>query len=362
MRKTLYLHIGHFKTGTTAIQEFLSHNPEFLKRQKLCYARSARQYAKHSDLAYSLYLAAGVETLLHGYNKPQTPQQLWQNLFEELRSSRASRMIVSTEELIRLAGFPKALDAFKEIVATAPDIDFKVIAYLRAPESHLRSWYNQLVKMKIATPSYNSAVTGFMEKVHYDYGFALGPWIEMFGAKSVILRSYCDEVRQGNALFHDFLSIFDVNLPARGVDFLGREANPRLADKSIEVMRVMQNAKAPIPVIKPTVERYNDFLDKELVEGIGPKPDELAPIRQQVLDGLDQLGQKMPEFAETLSGFRERLPQGDEQTVRDGWLLAGFLLSEIHSLRKVLNLKNAEFASRIEALERACTSKETTQS
>lgn len=37
MRKTLFLYIGHFRTGTTAVQEFLHLNPKLLRWHDLVF-------------------------------------------------------------------------------------------------------------------------------------------------------------------------------------------------------------------------------------------------------------------------------------------------------------------------------------
>ena len=96
MKKTLFLHIGHFKTGTTALQVFLSNNQAFLARNDLFYAETRRHLSKHSDFAFSLLHATGVKTLMHGYDKPEEPEDLWQTLFDEVRRSRQSRSSAPT--------------------------------------------------------------------------------------------------------------------------------------------------------------------------------------------------------------------------------------------------------------------------
>jgi len=357
MRKTLYLHIGHFKTGTTAIQQFLHLNPRLLKRNDLAYAETKREYFKHSDLAFSLYQAAGVQELMHGYAKQETPEQVWAAVFDELRRSRQSGMIVSTEELIRLACFPQAVETLKQIVAAAPDIDIKVIAYLRAPESHLRSWYNQLVKMGCKTPSYNAAISQKIEPVHYDYDLALRPWISMFGAEAISLRPYNNESRKDYALFDDFLSIFGIKRPNRGVSLFSEDPNPRMAEEGVEVARILQNVNAARWVVKSTQDRFITFSKGEQVEDLYGKGDGFDQVRGRTLAGLDQLALELPEFSETLAQLRADLPEPNEKASEDGWLLAGFLLAELNTLRKSINKQNFAFEKRFEVLEAQLASK-----
>ncbi|MEP4039198.1 hypothetical protein [Pseudophaeobacter sp.] len=351
MRKTLYLHIGHFKTGTTAIQQFLHLNPRLLKRHGLVFAQTKQEHSKHSDLAFSLYQAAGVKDLMHGYAKPETPHEVWTSVFEELRRSRRSGMIVSTEELIRLACFPKAVEILKKIVETAPDLDIKIIAYLRAPDSHLRSWYNQLVKRGCKTPSFNAAISHRTEPEHYDYALALKPWISLFGAESIFLRHYSEDSRKDRALFHDFLSIFNIEMPRLGVTHVIEDPNPRMAEDTLEVARILQNADASNRIVETSQNRSNAYFQMEETQNLARSADAFEEIRSRTLGGLDQLAQQLPEFSKPLKKFRAHLPVQEAGASSDGCLLAGLLLSERHVLRKTMNSQNWMLTERLEALE-----------
>ncbi|MCD9147957.1 hypothetical protein [Pseudophaeobacter flagellatus] len=351
MRKTLYLHIGHFKTGTTAVQAFLNDNPRLLKRHDFALAQTRLQYSKHSDLAYSLYKAAGVKSFLHGYKKPETPQQVWAALFDELRASNRSRMIVSSEEFMRLACFPKAVKTLSRIIKSARDIDFKVIAFLRPPDSHLQSWYNQLIKMGVETPPYNVAMTDLVEPIHYDYALALRPWIEIFGAEAVTLRSYSEASRENNLLFKDFLSAIGITLPKFGLVLAKADPNPRLDDTVLEMVRILQNAGIPNKMVQPLAARFVTHMASEEAGDPAGADDAFAALRQRTLDGLKELQRVAPEFDATLAPFHQHLPKEETQTAREGWLVAGYLLGELHALRKKTQQQNQMMTKRLDALE-----------
>jgi len=352
MAKTLFLHIGHYKTGTTALQVFMVNNPQFLARNGLVYASAQQHLSKHSALAFSLYKAAGATSLMHGYKRPETPQQMWAGLFNELRQSRQPNMVVSSEEFMRLGTFPKAAEMLREIVAEAPDIDIRVIAYLRPADSHLRSWYNQLVKMGIKTPEYNDAVAGFIEPVHYDYALALKPWIDIFGAESIILRPYEERSRDDDSLYQDFLSIFGTSLPERGVKLPLLDPNPRMDDRMVEMARMMQNAGVPREVVKWTIARSQKFHEDETA-GVPPADAaDFQRVRQQVLEGLEPLAD-LPGNSIDLTAFRDRLPDTEDPAAVEGWRMAGLLLNELHFLRQRMIKENADITERLRTLEQA---------
>ena len=108
MRKTIYLHIGHYKTGTTALQVFLARNRAKLLRRGLGYPEKICNHAKHSKLAFSLYHATGVDTLMHGYRDATPPEEIWAQIFAAARASKAPKLLVSSEEFMRLGAHPAA--------------------------------------------------------------------------------------------------------------------------------------------------------------------------------------------------------------------------------------------------------------
>ena len=352
MRKTLYIHIGHYKTGTTALQAFMVNNTKFLERNKLAYARTRIHFAKHSAFAFALYKAVGVQSLMHGYDKDETPQELWAELFNDLRKSRQPRMVISSEEFMRLGGYPEAGTLLQDIVATAPDIDFRIIAYLRAPDSHLQSWYNQLVKMGTKVPEYNTAVPAFIEPVHYDYALALKPWIDIFGAEAVTVRPYAEAFREDDRLYRDFLSVFGVELPDHGVKMALMDPNPRMDDRMVEMARIMQNGGVPRDVVKWTVSRAQQYYEDESAGLPAPPPEAFEQVRQQTQSGLDGL-QTLPDCGVDLAAYRARLPYPTDPEAAAGWRMAGLLLNELHFLRQRMTRENADLAARLRALEEA---------
>lgn len=236
MKKKLILHIGHYKTGTTALQVFCDRNARALARLGLSYARARRNYCKHSPYAYSLLRAAGADTLLHGFSSPLPPEAFWAGLFAEIRASAAPVTLISSEEFMRLGAYPAAGPRLAAILATAPDIEMQAIAYLRPVQSHLRSWHNQLVKLGLCEIGFAEAVRTRIEPVHYDYALALRPWVEALGPGGLILRPYDDRLRRGSRIYRDFFQALGLALPPWPV-LPQSDPNPRLDDGLVDAAR-----------------------------------------------------------------------------------------------------------------------------
>ncbi|MDP5220748.1 sulfotransferase family protein [Ruegeria sp. 2205SS24-7] len=347
--KTLYLHIGHFKTGTTALQLFLEKNRSFLALNDAEYAEFKRVHCKHSVLAFSIYKAAGVGQLMHGYAKPETPQELWSGLFDYVRSSRRSKVLVSSEEFMRMGAHPKAIDILSEVAAMGSDIDIRIIAYLRQPQAHLQSWYNQLVKMGEPVLDFDETVYGIMEEVHFDYGLALKPWIDVFGPEAVTVRPYVEGSKDSKALYADFLSALGISLPDTGVHYPKQDPNPRLSAEKMALAQMIRGANLPKPVAEWTQKRASKLLDTQDSLHIRP------PITQQDIAtraeaGL-QLLRSLPGNAVDVGSFWNGLTLDEDPALKEARQLTKFLLMEIHALRQRLNKTEISFEQRIEALE-----------
>ena len=332
MAKTLYIHIGHYKTGTTALQVFCVNNETLLKSNGLTYEESHLRNAKHSSLAFSLYKAVGVDDdLMHNYGRPETPEELWQAMFDELRAARTNRMLISTEEFMRLAEFPDATARLKSIIERqASDIEIKVIAYLRPPADQLHSWYNQMVKMRQKIGDFDSALAlGQIEAIHYDYEHALAPWIEIFGRDALIVRPYPDRAQPAETLILDFLSIFDISVSAEEAR-PERDPNPRLDDRMLDLLRQAQNDGLPPKQARNIHARAAEYLDvQSAFVGAGGG---LVHAQERADQGLKRLGETLGMEFSHLSG--PIAPRDTGPSVEALTLQIGFLQSELLTLRK----------------------------
>lgn len=350
-RKTLYLHIGHFKTGTTALQVLLYENRSVLARYGIDYLEHGCNLAKHSDYAFPILKAAQVDTLMHGYKCRTEPGKLWSGLFQAVRSSPHHTCLVSSEEFIRIGAYPAAIEQLRKLAELAgEDIDIRVIAYLRPPDSHLRSWYNQLVKMKVPVPAFNEAVIRVIEPIHYDYGLALRPWIDIFGKQAVTVRVYDPAMRQGDALFRDFLSIFNITLRKWRFKLPVKDPNPKLDDSVLELLRMMRSAGFSEPMITRAQKRAEKYLQAES-ESQALKAEQFVEISQRAAEGVDALKQfEISDRDISLLQANLPVPQRPEE---DRFLRQiGLLVSEMQHMHARLMRSDRELNARMDALEK----------
>lgn len=355
-KKTLYLHIGHYKTGTTALQVMLEESRARLRQAGLDYLEFGCLFSKHSDFAFSLLHEAGVTKLMHGYSKSTAPDEFWLGLFDAVRQSSRDTCLISTEEFMRIGSYPDAIKGLERVARLAgEDIDIRVIAYLRAPDAHLRSWYNQLVKMRVPVPGYNRTICDVVEPIHYDYAMALRPWIDIFGPEALILRPYEAEMRQGNTLYADFLSIFDIKADRVKLSLPTEDLNPRLDEDVLELTRLMQNAEFPEHTVAWARERASAYLRTE--ENTFHTHQDFASLIRRAEAGLAILAE-VPDNRVDLDHFRDSLPQPQPLYGDALEKLLGLIVREMRHQQHRLTKAESELRERIEALEKGQTIKD----
>lgn len=335
MAGKLFIHIGHYKTGTTALQVFCARNQAALRSAGLDYAALRLHNAKHSAFAFSFLQAAGVTTLMHGYKDPTPPETMWAELFDAVRASPAPAVLISSEEFMRLAVAPGAEERMAAILAgPGRGVAVEVIAYLRAPQPHLRSWYNQLVKMGQTVPDFGSALTGAIEPIHFDYGMALAPWMRLVGRDRLILRPYAPRSSDPARIYRDFLDALGIAMPA-GVVLPEGDPNPRIDDRALDVLRILQNSGLPPRMIETMREQTARYFARQDALGNTRAPD-LEAVRARAAGGLATL-QGLPRSTLDLDALGTELPEADPAERKVDIDLFGLVLAEVMALRRRMN-------------------------
>lgn len=349
MKKHLFIHVGHYKTGTTALQDFFVRNVTYLKIHGFEYPSVLLEYNKHSLLAFAMLREGGVEKLMHGYNNPVSSGEFWRELADHVRGSAFPNTLVSTEELIRIGELDDASDRLSMVAGLLKEIDVKIIIYLRNPQSHLASWHNQLIKMGIPVSDLATAVCrGEIESIHTDFAKAVRPWVRCFGADNVILRDY-DKARIGHTgIIQDFLGIIGVPF-SDDLDIAESDPNPRLDDRASELVRLIQNAGIPPLMIKALVGRFAEYLAAQDIPS-DRHPTSFQEVRNTIGASLESL-KIHPNSNLDIEAFRARLPRLEAPDADHWQLTAGFLLNEILLLRRQMNTSIAALENRIRILE-----------
>ena len=225
----------------------------------------------------------------------------------------------------------------------------RAIAYLREPDAHIASWYNQLVKMNFPVADLNAAVDGDIEDIHIDYRRAIEPWQELLGPENVVIRPYLRKKDEPDALHRDFLKVLGVDLP-EGFVKIEQDPNPRFDDRVLELVRLMQNLDFPRGTINAIRTQAVTYLEAQDAQVHGAR-NAMDTTRDRARAGLDWLAAQ-PGCSVPTETFAQHLPEAQSQHVVDRNLLLGFVFSEFIQLRQRVNAANLpEMNTRLEALE-----------
>lgn len=231
--KTLFLHIGAGKTGTTAIQEFCLLNLRELSKRGYLFPKLGLYGESHNLLGH----AWGV-----GWMPPQmieelVPSDIWHKA-RQLFSKTKGHMIISSETLTWV--FDQKPESMREIRSLFAGYQVQIIFYVRRQDLHAQSVYNQRVKTGHSDERFN------VDKLSefYDYYAFLCSIAEVFGKENVIVRPYeKQQFRDGN-IYSDFLFTLGVNWSG---DFAipQKDPNPRLGQDALDFLRIANSVDRP---------------------------------------------------------------------------------------------------------------------
>ena len=247
--KTVYLHIGNFKTGTSAIQSFCSAHIQDLYNSDVDYVQAGRAVSapdSHASIPLSLIQAHG-GYVPAWYGENCSSSKLLGELRKEILHSNCNQILISSEEFYRIAGYndKAALSMMNELASALPGFDVRVIIYVRPPLDFLKSWYNQANKG-------TSPTLRFTDFAYHTNPSLLVPtrnanlWRRFFGRDCLIVEPY---TLRGKAHIQRFLSLVNVEIHPEN-NTTSVDINPKREESTLELDRV-----ARIMALPPSQER-----------------------------------------------------------------------------------------------------------
>jgi|SRR6056297_229813 len=194
--KTVFIHAGTHKAGSTSLQHFLANASGILADQGILYPKSGRpnqNFKGHHLLSWYLL----------GKNNIKTDES-WKHLRDEIVSWKGDRVVISSEDLETIT-----VEQILRIQSYLAGCDLNVIIYLRNPFDFLVSVYKQLIKSGVYGGEF---LNDFLPEKSWraDYGPLVDRWSKVLGPDKVHLRIF-DKVKKKPGIERDFCSIIGVN-------------------------------------------------------------------------------------------------------------------------------------------------------
>jgi hypothetical protein len=239
MHKTIFLHIGTFKTGTSSIQQYLHTHAEELEAQGYFVPRG--QLIGHHDLPLSLikrYTPFRAEWPSFSGDS----ESIWGGVLSQIETSRCEKIVISSEnfcdlvnEHVRRQG-EQLRNALKSYLQP---YKIRVIVYLRKLDAYAQSMYGEVVKVSTKWASLDDMVRTYIkhDSIHVHPSRYLDFYADAFGKENVTVKLYSSETLRGGDVVMDFLRTIGVKVQE---DIMDRklQANVSLSEESVLLKRV----------------------------------------------------------------------------------------------------------------------------
>ena len=224
--KTVYLHIGTHRTGSTSIQRFLARAEDALAERGVIYPKTGRPDTEWSN-RYGHHVLHWSLVGKHGV----TSDRVWKDLEDEISCRKGGRVVLSAE------GFEgEGSDEEPHIRRTVEHLapyPIQVIVYLRPPLQFLTSVYKKRVEMGTWSGSFTSLIDGMSARCNY--GALVSRWEHFDRVQSVDIRLF-EKVKESPGLEADFAEAIGVS-PGELKQFFGTPVNASPPAERIQVVR-----------------------------------------------------------------------------------------------------------------------------
>lgn len=245
MKKTLFLHIGCEKCGSTSIQDFLSRNyrllaqkgfliPFFLGGTNHVWGIFLATFAPQRDISVS-YLPAPVRYFFRFI-------VIYKRLlfFAWLKLIRPKKVIISSEFFQSRYSTLEELQSLHDCFSEYFD-SIKILLYIRNPLSSAVSLYSTAVKSGASegfpSPPSSYYVKSLMHKR------TVSDWSYIFGADNIYLKLFEDDFLNRNGVLHSFTSFIGID-SLEGFSVSASRSNLSLNPQELALYRALNRLNA----------------------------------------------------------------------------------------------------------------------
>jgi hypothetical protein len=202
------VHAGTPKTGTKALQTFLTRQSKKLAKQGILYLESGRHSERRKRLAISHSALAKSLSI-------RTGREAWKSLRAELERSTCHTNVISAESF----WFSDPAELRAELPKSQP---VRLVVYLRRQDHYLQSLWKQAVA---GGRKHSFKEWRRKRPTRGDYVSTVEKWADLFGVESILIRPYEKEGKINTA--EDFCEVLGLE-GAFDTKNIGRNPSPRL--------------------------------------------------------------------------------------------------------------------------------------
>lgn len=265
--KSIILHLGAPKTGTTSIQKTLFKNRKLLKEHGITYVGRPHHY-QHLMSAFRKdpkTLLRNLKLRLSETQLRKRDQAVLVKLRGEIENAETDCVIVSDEHIAMMAESElKALYAFFSELGTVHGV-----YYYRNVHSWANSFSQQLAKIGSAKfPASYEAAVGYV----YDVPLRMA---KVFGQENLSFVSFEESVKTG--LIESFIKVIDEDI-AKKIELVEFRANESLSTDATRLLHIYNR------LVDSTSAARSKKLGKRIRKLPGPKYELLGFSKAQIAD------------------------------------------------------------------------------
>nr|WP_296190197.1 hypothetical protein [uncultured Anaerobutyricum sp.] len=241
--KTLYIHIGCPKTGTTSLQYFCKENSDTLAEHGIYFPVFPQRYPGVGHFRNAHFLFG------HQYNSDGQIDFLEEKRIFRLnmdhiiyKFSKYDNILISDEGLWYAAHYNKKyLWETLQKEALTNSFKIKIIVYLRRQDALLNSIWNQKIKeakQRYRSMTWDKFTNLSVPAAYLNYDEGLSEIADYFGFKNIIVRRYGKRYFKNGSIYDDFLDTLGLTL-TDDYTISTFERNLGLSGNAREIQRIL---------------------------------------------------------------------------------------------------------------------------
>jgi hypothetical protein len=224
--KSIILHIGPDKTGSTAIQRTLADNVDLLESCGVLYSGGGGKNDRGLSLAFSETTRSNKSR--NSGHKPKSDHGYLEKLQQRVKSTSADHLILSFEGLIHLT--VAEISMLQEFLKGLSE-RVTIVLYVRDPFSYALSAMSQRVKTGRRAWMYNPPIVKYQDLIER--------WSGVFGREALEVRLFSRDVFPDGDVVLDFISMPALKAALNGLDVSNLkhqfEGNPGFSGLGVRV-------------------------------------------------------------------------------------------------------------------------------
>lgn len=223
MKRTIYIHVGAGKTGTSAIQSFLLLNQNRLMQSGLSVpaigSEGGKAYLAHHRLSGA------------GRFADSDPFPMWR----EISRIDTSRVLVSSEIFHSRISNKDGIEFFEAVKEILASWEIRIVFYIRRQDQWLESAYEQWIKTgELRT---GESIDQFADRYRKSLVQQVRSFCDIFGKDFVIVRPYQRSQLKNADIIEDFFDVIGLNID-QTFEWPVGNPNPSLPAELLEFKRL----------------------------------------------------------------------------------------------------------------------------